>query len=509
VSDASYSGQESGEKQRFIKARPMDEQKNPKTGPKAEATIYEVSDTHHTATYTDSVLETIPKNELIGTSIINADNSASASTSEVEMRNVERLREEEATVRSGIEWRSHELSELEQQVRELQEEEGHLKKQLGMLSGLEQHTVHLRKEEARLTRLCEERQKQIALEAELVEEKCREREMKVQHQLYEANNRESANRQENLRLQRLAGQLHMQKKALDHREFDLENFHNDRPGVLDEQRAELREREKRLHQQEADVNVKERELDQSQAISLKWMNKEQLLINQWMQELDLPPKRPSTYPSYPHPDTITLSRAHTYSASDLCSQPPTPSHPHTVPSSRTHKIAAFCSDVTQYSHHNATLLNGIQLTQSHILTDERPHGALAITGYPTVHDPPSNIVVTSQYPGSPRAKVEWSFAGESSDIAHFLVLVQVEGKMQADQEVPSGNRGTEVSGMLPLKTHLISVVAVYRDGVKMKQNTNFIHSGIYMYTCLNVSQPLICFPISLRSQLPSCYQYYS
>ena len=43
-----------------------------------------------------------------------------------------------------------------------------------MLSGLEQHTVHLRKEEARLTRLCEERQKQIALEAELVEEKCRE-----------------------------------------------------------------------------------------------------------------------------------------------------------------------------------------------------------------------------------------------------------------------------------------------------------------------------------------------
>ena len=69
-----------------------------------------------------------------------------------------------------------------------------------------------------------------------------QREMKVQHQLYEANNRESANRQENLRLQRLAGQLHMQKKALDHREFDLENFHNDRPGVLDEQRAELRER---------------------------------------------------------------------------------------------------------------------------------------------------------------------------------------------------------------------------------------------------------------------------
>ena len=35
MSDASYSGQESGEKQRFIKARPMDEQKNPKTGPKA------------------------------------------------------------------------------------------------------------------------------------------------------------------------------------------------------------------------------------------------------------------------------------------------------------------------------------------------------------------------------------------------------------------------------------------------------------------------------------------
>ena len=77
---------------------------------------------------------------------IQADNSASASTSEVEMRNVERLREEEATVRSGIEWRSHELSELEQQVRELQEEEGHLKKQLGVIFRfyyIFHHTYHV------------------------------------------------------------------------------------------------------------------------------------------------------------------------------------------------------------------------------------------------------------------------------------------------------------------------------------------------------------------------------
>ena len=63
--------------------------------------------------------------------------------------------------------------------------------------------------------------------------------MELQRQLDEASDRESANRQENLRLQRLADQLHMQKKDLDHQRFDLENFGGD---ASEEMRAELRER---------------------------------------------------------------------------------------------------------------------------------------------------------------------------------------------------------------------------------------------------------------------------
>ena len=55
-----------------------------------------------------------------------------------------------------------------------------------------------------------------------------------------------------------------------------------------------------------------------------------------------------------------------------------------------------------------------------------------------VHDSPSNIVVTSQYPGSPRAKIRWSFAGESSDLTYFRVVVEADGNVQADMEVPSG-----------------------------------------------------------------------
>ena len=66
-----------------------------------------------------------------------------------------------------------------------------------------------------------------------------QRELELQRRLSEASDREYANRQENLRLERLAEQLHVQKKALDHREFDLENFGGD---MSDDKMAELRER---------------------------------------------------------------------------------------------------------------------------------------------------------------------------------------------------------------------------------------------------------------------------
>ena len=41
-----------------------------------------------------------------------------------------------------------------------------------------------------------------------------------------------------------------------------------------------------------------------------------------------------------------------------------------------------------------------------------------------VRNSPSKIAVIPEYPGSPRARVQWSFAGESSDLNCFRVAVQ-------------------------------------------------------------------------------------
>ena len=40
-------------------------------------------------------------------------------------------------------------------------------------------------------------------------------------------------------------------------------------------------------------------------------------------------------------------------------------------------------------------------------------------------------------------------------------------------------------GMLPLKTHQITVIAVYRDGVEKKGSVEFTHSGMFpeIHTC--------------------------
>ena len=54
-----------------------------------------------------------------------------------------------------------------------------------------------------------------------------------------------------------------------------------------------------------------------------------------------------------------------------------------------------------------------------------------------------------------------------------------------------GNRDREVTGMLPLSTHLIKVVAVYRDGIEMERSTNFTHRG--MYVASMKSEPFIMF----------------
>ena len=55
-----------------------------------------------------------------------------------------------------------------------------------------------------------------------------------------------------------------------------------------------------------------------------------------------------------------------------------------------------------------------------------------------VRSSPSNIAVIPEYPGSPRAGVQWSFAGESSDLNCFRVAVQNNEKEIMWTDVAAG-----------------------------------------------------------------------
>ena len=46
-------------------------------------------------------------------------------------------------------------------------------------------------------------------------------------------------------------------------------------------------------------------------------------------------------------------------------------------------------------------------------------------------------MVQPQYPGSPSARIVWSFAGKSSDITKFHVVTQVDGVKETHQDVSS------------------------------------------------------------------------
>jgi chromosome segregation ATPase len=246
------------------------------------------------------------------------------------------LREEEA----GISKRVGELREEEVVIRErvgrLRDEENRLKRareekekdatdHLNKMKGeLEKRVERLREEETRLRAACEERQRQkTALESDFnTDDVFRQREMELQRRLDEASDRESANRQENLRLQRLADQLHMQKKDLDHQRFDLENFGGD---ASEEMRAELRERERRLEEREVKLRDEERELERRQVNFQKWMRGEQNRLS----ELELGPSQSSVPPSssYRHSHTVTHPQSHAFPPS----HPPSSSYSHVTP----------------------------------------------------------------------------------------------------------------------------------------------------------------------------------
>ena len=106
-------------------------------------------------------------------------------------------------------------------------------------------------------------------------------------------------------------------------------------------------------------------------------------------------------------------------------------------------------------------------------------------------------MVKAQYPGAPSARVVWSFEGNSSDLTHFHVLTQVDGE-ETHQDVCSskaqymkkvidfeeiffcaGNKGTVVKGLVPLKSHQISVIAVYKDDIEQRGHMEYIHTGMF------------------------------
>ena len=74
-----------------------------------------------------------------------------------------------------------------------------------------------------------------------------------------------------------------------------------------------------------------------------------------------------------------------------------------------------------------------------------------------------------------------------------------------------GSREAVVREMLPLKTHQITVIAVYRDGVEKKGSAEFTHSGMFPeILCVLVCNVVVyvyvltfCASLLCRSQLPT------
>jgi hypothetical protein len=108
-----------------------------------------------------------------------------------------------------------------------------------------------------------------------------------------------------------------------------------------------------------------------------------------------------------------------------------------------------------------------------------------------VRHSPSDIVVRAQYPGAPSARVAWSFAGKDSDLTQFHVVTQADEEEPAYQDVYSGNKEAVVKGMVPLKTHQISVIAVYKDGIEERGHAKYIHTARVTPTHVSASPSVL------------------
>ena len=164
-------------------------------------------------------------------------------------------------------------------------------------------------------------------------------------------------------------------------------------------------REKRLHQQESDLSVRERELDQRQTNFQKWMNEEQALIHQRcvcvcvcvrvhvcvpvhactlytfvlirMSELGLGDPVQSSVQPY-HPPSHLPSQSSPYNPHTV-----TPSHAYT------HQFTGSPSQPSHYSPHTVTSSqHGIPFTPPHVppthsCSDGGPFETISSTGYLT------------------------------------------------------------------------------------------------------------------------------
>ena len=94
-----------------------------------------------------------------------------------------------------------------------------------------------------------------------------------------------------------------------------------------------------------------------------------------------------------------------------------------------------------------------------------------------------DIKIVPDYAGSPNAKVEWSFKGESSDLSHFRVTVQTEeGGIIFEDSIAKDGRSTTLKNLRPMTKHQVNIVAVYSDEIQNHTSVDFLHEGMCVYT---------------------------
>ncbi|CAI8031769.1 Fibronectin (Fragment) [Geodia barretti] len=107
---------------------------------------------------------------------------------------------------------------------------------------------------------------------------------------------------------------------------------------------------------------------------------------------------------------------------------------------------------------------------------------MARSGFCTFTTPrrtsPSNIVVMQQYPGSPSAHVTWKYSAALSDLDRFEVAMKADEELLFFQKVTNDRLATTVGRLLPLKKHVITVFAVYRDGQKTENSVEYNHTDL-------------------------------